>query len=135
MVLNTGGDMLERIKKHYALKSYVKKLGPLLRKRYGKSKSYSPGQVKTTIQINGLNEYNISYAYALFCKQSAFNQETSGSEGKMDYKAVRQELGNKFFDREDSFSTSDVIKMGHEMSGRSDIGIGRSTFPINNLDN
>jgi hypothetical protein len=107
--------MLERIKKHFALKSYVKKLGPMLRKRYGKLEWYLPGQVKTTIKIHDLNEHNIGFAYALFCKQSDFNQEVGGKENHLDYKTIKKELGDKFFKGEQNFNLSDVMKIG---SGR-----------------
>ena len=110
--------MLERIKKHFALKSYVKKLGPLLRKKYGKLKSYTAGQVKTTIQINGLDEYYVCYAYVLFCKQSTFNQEIDGREDHLDYKTIKNELGDKFFKGEQNFNTSDVMKIGSDMTWR-----------------
>jgi hypothetical protein len=108
--------MLERIKKHFALKSYVKKLSPLLRIKYGKLKSYTPSQVHTTIKIHGLNEQNLGYAYVLFCKQSAFNQELEGREDHLDYKAVKKELGDKFFNGEQNFNTSDVMKISSEMA-------------------
>lgn len=38
-------SLIERIKRHFAIKSYVKKLGPLLVKRYGKSKKQFDTQI------------------------------------------------------------------------------------------
>jgi hypothetical protein len=104
--------MLERIKKHFALQAYVKKLGPLLRKKFGKNESYTPGQVKTTVQINNLNEKYSCYAYVLFCKQSGFNQELDGREDLLGYQTIKKELGDKFFDGKQNFNTSDVMKIG-----------------------
>lgn len=114
--------MFQRIKKHLALKGYIKKLGPELRHRYGKLKSYTPAQVNNGIQISGLNEHNVGYAYVLFCKQSAFNKEFRESKGEMDYKSMKKELADKFFQGEQNFNISDVISTGNDMNWDSSDG-------------
>lgn len=47
------------IVKHFAIKKYCRELAPLLAKRYGRSKYYTPGQVRRTIEECGFNR-NIS---------------------------------------------------------------------------
>lgn len=107
--------MFERIQKNIALKAYEKKLGPLLQKRYGKSESYTPGQIQTTSRIVGLNEKYLFYGYVLFCIEDSFNHELSGSESGLDYHAMRQELGDKFFKGDYNFDISDIIPTYNEM--------------------
>ena len=53
--------IFERFKKRRILKSYVRVLSRLLKKRYGKRKRYTEAQVRKTINSAGLNESYIDY--------------------------------------------------------------------------
>lgn len=58
--------IIDRIKKHYVIKAYVKKLPRVLKKKYGKHKLYSEKQVKSAIRWSGLNESYIDYGLAMY---------------------------------------------------------------------
>ncbi len=107
--------MFERIKKHFALKGYLKKLGPMLEKRYGKSSAYTPQQVKSSSRIVGLNDNYIHYGYALFCMEDTFNEALKGSGIGLDYQTLRQELGDKYFDGNCDFNAMDVNYRGSQL--------------------
>ncbi len=49
-----------------AIKSYIKKLPSLLAKDYGKSKTYTPMQVKKTIERSKLSVVDACYGIAIF---------------------------------------------------------------------
>jgi hypothetical protein len=115
--------MFEKIKKHFALKSCIKKLGPLLAKRYGKSKTYTPGQVQTTAGIIGINDKYLFYGYAMFCGQDVFYNQFSQAE-EVNYEALRQEVGDKFFQGDPNFSTEEIFSSSYEMGGNTTDGGG-----------
>ncbi len=118
--------MFHQIKKYFALKAYIKKLGPLLISRYGKHKNYTTSQIQKTIEVSGLNEKFRFYAYALYCLPSEFEKESKEEDQNLNYDSLRQELGNKFFRKEDDFVFSDVINRGNEI-GLTSLGDGSSS--------
>jgi hypothetical protein len=48
-------ELVENFKRNRAIKSYIRKLPSLLAKDYGRSNTYTPKQVKRTIQRYGLS--------------------------------------------------------------------------------
>ncbi len=115
--------MFHGIKKHFALKSYMKKLGPLLKKRYGRSKSYTPGQVKKTIEVEGLNPHYVYYGYAMFCQQEQFLQLATEENSELNLQNLRQEIGDKFFEGDSGFTPEEACQTSIEMnSGIIDFG-------------
>ncbi len=111
--------MFERIKKYVALKSYINKLGPLLKARYGKLKSYTPKQIKKTISIYGINDYYIGYAYAMFIEKQSLYQNPKEIEGEFDFKSLKQEVGDKFFGGDTNFTANEMLLLTNEVSGGS----------------
>ena len=52
--------------KYWAIKKYGKQLLPLLQKRYGKQKSYTPHQIRATVYQCGFNPLFLPLGYILF---------------------------------------------------------------------
>jgi hypothetical protein len=126
--------MFERIRKYFALKAYARKLGPLLKKRYGGSKDYTPGQVRTTVEVGGLNPHYLYYGYAMFCQEKEFQQLANEASGDFDLQGLRQEIGDKFFSGDSNFSATDACSSTADMSyGSTDLGNDCGSFPNNDL--
>jgi len=124
--------MFERIRKHYALKAYARKLGPLLKKRYGRSKVYTPGQVRTTVEFGGLDPHYLYYGYAMFCQEKQFQQLANEAREDFDFQGLRQEIGDKFF--EGNSNPTDLCSSTADMNyGSTDLGNDCGGFPNNDL--
>ena len=107
-------------RKNKAIKSYIKKLGRDLSRRYGRSKLYTSGQVERTIHEEGYNWRHICYAHALYTSFEQFNNWHEERGETCDYGAMREEVSTQFFggnisviesssfgnDSSDSFSSS-----------------------------
>ena len=107
-------------RKNKAIKSYIKKLGRDLSRRYGRSKLYTSGQVERTIHEEGYNWRHICYAHALYTSFEQFNNWHEERGETCDYGAMREEVSTRFFggnisviesssvgnDSSDSFSSS-----------------------------
>ena len=102
--------LLEKFSKNRAIKSYIKKLRPLLVRRYGKSKYYTQGQIDKTLQEHKFNQRYCLYAYALYLSKESFAQ--LNGEGSLDqYVGLRDELGHSYFGGNvdfDAASSTDV---------------------------
>ncbi|MBW4461890.1 MAG: hypothetical protein KME47_16865 [Nodosilinea sp. WJT8-NPBG4] len=84
--------MIQRIKKWLAIRSYAKNLGSKLRKAYGASRYYTPGQVKTTVREAGLNLNLVRYALCMYCDRSSFIKYHSDIGETYDYEATQNEV-------------------------------------------
>jgi hypothetical protein len=106
--------MFDQIKKDIALKAYVKKLGPLLVKRYGKSDTYTLGQILTTVGVAGLNKNYLFYGYAMFCSKESFDEKAKEINKNVDIESLRLELDEKFFEGNADLSSNDLFAAGGE---------------------
>lgn len=104
------------------------KLSYPLKKRYGKSKTYTAEQVKITAKILGLNEKYLLYGFALFCSKEVFfqNQKVLGAD--LNYQQLREEIGRKYFDGNAKFTTKDIRNLNPVSSFRNAGGIGDMTI-------
>lgn len=69
---------------------------PDLKRRYGRSKYYSKGQVLRTIQECGFKEKYAIYGFAIFLEKSDFFQLTDDYTTQ-ELNAARQEIADRFF--------------------------------------
>ncbi|QYO67087.1 DUF6559 family protein [Leptolyngbya sp. 7M] len=127
--------MIQHIQKWLAIRSYAKNLGSKLRKRYGASRYYTPGQVKTTVREAGLDLKLVRYALCMYCDRSSFIQyHIDLGEAYDDYDSIRNEIAAQFSRNRVSFnevvSSSMVINQaiygydggGHFSGGSCDNG-------------
>lgn len=110
-------DLISNFRKKRAIKSYIKKLPRLLAKDYGSSKSYTPMQVKKTIERNRLPVIYSGYALAIFSNQDAYNQFYQDIGETCDYDAMRCEVADKHFSGNSNFEMSDVISTSSSYGG------------------
>jgi hypothetical protein len=86
--------MLQMIRKWLAIRSYKKRLGPQLRERYGRARSYTSAQVKRTIQEGGFNAADyVCYALCMYCDRTEFDAYHESTGEVCDYDAMWHDLG------------------------------------------
>lgn len=101
--------LLNRIKKYFAIKSYSKKLPPILKKRYGKHKHYSKPQIKSSIEYCGLSEDYTDYAYAMHMSRKKYNEMREIKNDSDDFDLLRKEIADSCFDGNSNFTIHDAL--------------------------
>ncbi len=88
-------NWISNLRRPSAIKKYARKLGPLLARRYGKSNTYTAGQIKKTAEHARLPLAYICYGYAMYI-------------GEDDFDILHRELGQSC----DYEATSPLTKSG-----------------------
>ena len=109
--------MLRSARKWIAIRRYVKGLGPELRRRYGRSKRYTPAQVKRTIEQRGYSREWMCYALCMYCGRRDFDAYHRAAGESCDYNAMRGEVAARLLKGAQSFDAADVIDCGIGWSG------------------
>lgn len=103
--------MIQRIQKWFAIRSYALSLGPKLQSRYGASRYYTPGQVKTTVREYGLNLNWVCYALCMYCDCGSFIQYHIEIGETCDYGAMQSEVAAQFSHNHTSFNEVDALSV------------------------
>jgi hypothetical protein len=98
--------LFSNYQKKKAIKSYIKKLGGDLSRRYGRSKLYTSGQVERTIHEEGYNWKHICYAHALYTSMKQFNEWHYERGESCDYDGMREEVSANYFGGNSSYIDS-----------------------------
>jgi type II secretory pathway pseudopilin PulG len=106
----------KRQQKHKALRDYVRRVGRVLRVRYGKQPSYAPNSVKQMLREWGYSTNFDCYCLALYCNQIEFDSYHQSTGQACDYLSMRQEICIYLPFAEDSFSAADVIDLGDRIN-------------------
>jgi hypothetical protein len=122
-------DYFRSLAKRRAIRSYARRLPRLLAKDYGHSKSYTPQQVRRTIERYRLNSNYSCYGVAMFSDRddfTAFHQQIGQS---CDYDVMQGEIADLHFQGNSDFTTTDVSACsdaggGHGGDGHSSGGDG-----------
>lgn len=69
--------MIGWLRKRFVLGRYRRKLGKALVKRYGREPYYTPGQVRTTLEVLGLSLDFVAHAFAGYCHEADFDGEAT----------------------------------------------------------
>ena len=101
--------MFTTLKKRLAIRSYVRKLGPALRRRYGRQHHYTPEQVRRTASLTSVNTDYLCYAYCIYCSREAFELHHRQTGEPCNYDAMRTEVGAGHFRGDTSFDANDAI--------------------------
>jgi len=101
--------IFERFRKRRAIRSYLTVLPPLLKKRFGKHKHYTEGQVLRTLNEAGLNQKYTDYALAMYVSHHEFESLMRENKLPCEYKEIRQEIADHFLKGDTSFNTHDVF--------------------------
>ncbi|XOV77536.1 MAG: DUF6559 family protein [Aestuariibacter sp.] len=116
--------MFANLIKKRAIKSYIRRLGKDLARRYGKSKEYTSGQVIKTVQDEGYNWRHICYAHALYTSMKQFDKLHQEQGENCDYYEMRNEIAESFFGGVVSSMESAVFSYSSSDPGGADGGSG-----------
>jgi hypothetical protein len=95
------------IRKRLTLRSYRRKLGPALVKRYGRERFYSVNQIRTTVDKLGLNTDYICYAYAEYCTRDDFDAHHVSTGEACDWTEMREEWSSSWGVGDHHYSVSE----------------------------
>lgn len=112
------GYVTNRYRKRNALRDYVRRLGRVLRVRYGLQESYSTAQVIGMMRKWGYSTAHDGYGLALYCSQPDFDDYYSTMAEPYDYGITRAELIQHLPFSDDGFSAVDVIELGDRLNAQ-----------------
>ena len=119
---------LTLIEKRRAQRSYIQKLGPLMRKRYGRSRYYTVAQVQKTVEVSGLNPNYICYGLSEYCSEDDFNTYHQNTGESCDYHEMRSEMATSWSVGHSGGSYCDSLEsqdsFGHDHGGSGHSGDG-----------
>jgi len=92
-----------------AISAYARKLPWALSKRYGYAQSYTPQQVRKTVETAELNVEFSCYAVAMFSSRESFDQFHRDLGETCDYDAMRAHIADMHFHGDAGFSVPDVF--------------------------
>jgi hypothetical protein len=109
--------LLQSFRRRKAIRAYRRRLGPALKKRYGKQATYTPGQVRKTAYGIGCPTDQLCYAYSMYCSQEDFQVHHAAIGVHCDYDSMRAEVGTLLFDGNSDFSVGDCLDTSSWSSG------------------
>lgn len=131
-------QLLENVRRRFAIKKYARKMPPLLRKRYGKSVTYTHGQIRSTAEVARLPAAYLYYGYVMFMTKEAFDQLPAEIGVDCDYAAMKQTVADICFDGDSSFTGLDVIEhagpSAASFGGDSDVGVDATSHAASGHD-
>jgi hypothetical protein len=101
-------SFFKKLQKRKAISSYVHELPRLLVKDYGPSQTYTPAQVKRSIERAGLSTDYTCYALSMFSDQPSFAQYHYARGENCDYAAMRAEVAASHFHGNTHFTIIDM---------------------------
>ena len=101
--------LLQSFRRRWTLRAYRRRLGPALRKRYGKQTTYTPGQVRRTAYETGCPVQDLCFAYSMYCSRDGFDTHHAAIGVQCDYDSMRAEVGTYLFDGNCDFSVADCL--------------------------
>jgi hypothetical protein len=111
--------MLAILKKRWAIRSYVKRLGPVLRRRCGRKRYYTPEEVRRAARASGVNTDYLCYAYCIYCSREAFDQHHRQTGEPCNYDTMCQEIGSGHFLGNTAFDAADALDSAHSQHSES----------------
>lgn len=97
--------------KKEAVREYLGKVGPDLRKKHGKQDTYSPEQVRRSVEDQGLGLDYVCFAYCMYCSPYDFDLVHSAAGEVCDYGVMRSLVGDTFFGGSSTFDALGVADL------------------------
>jgi hypothetical protein len=102
--------MTRQIKRYRAIRSYAKRLGPELARRWGTHRHFTIDQVTHAAQGAGFSTDFIAYAHALFCRRSEFDAYYGPLRVACTYEGLRSVVARRYFDGVTDFDAASIIR-------------------------
>jgi hypothetical protein len=85
-------------------------------KDYGKAKTYTPKQVKRSIERSGLSTVYACFGMAIFSGRDDFDKYHQEIGENCDYDVMRCELAGNYFNGNSNFSGADVTSLSSDFA-------------------
>jgi len=102
---------LKRLLKRRIIGNYARRLPKLLAKDYGASQTYTPAQVRSTIERHGLDPEYSCYGIAMFTTRESFESFHALNGEQCNYDDMRSEIAADHFGGNIDFSSGDVLSV------------------------
>lgn len=128
--------LIKQSKKKKAIRDYVRRLGRVLRVRYGIQNSYTVTQVVHMMRKWGYSTAHDGYGLALYCTQEDFDIYYSTMAEPYEYYVTREEMSQYLPFSDACFSAADVIELGDRINekGRALKRADDDTYDSSDLD-
>lgn len=90
--------------RYFAVKKYVRKLYPTMVQRYGRSESYTQGQIITTVTKLKFSNKHLPYALGLYLASAELPDALKSIDSTLIANEVREYLANRFFNGDINFT-------------------------------
>ncbi|MFT3878556.1 MAG: hypothetical protein QM703_02725 [Gemmatales bacterium] len=98
-------------RKKKAVASYITKLGPELKKKYGKREHYTPEQIRETALHHALSIDYLCWAYVIYASMPDFERIHTTAGEVCDYSGMHSLVGETFFSGNIDFDVSSVVEV------------------------
>ena len=109
-------NFIREYKLKKAFSSYVYKLGPSLKKRYGTQKQYTVCQIKRTANDLHLNAKHLPYAIALYRYEASKNTVNLYRIDQHFLNLLRQDVADSIFCGNTMYTVKDVFALSMKFS-------------------
>lgn len=109
-------------KRKKAIESYLRELPALLAKDYGRTKIYTPKQVRSTAERGGLPLVFVCFGIAMFSEKFEFDDYHQEIGEQCDYDSMRSEIGNTCFNGNSDFDVTEIHLASSVIGGGFEIG-------------
>ncbi|HQR07306.1 MAG TPA: hypothetical protein PLN21_10820 [Gemmatales bacterium] len=97
--------------KKKAVASYITRLGPELKKKYGKREHYTPEQIRETALHHALSIDYLCWAYVIYASMPDFERIHTTAGEVCDYSGMHNLVGETFFSGNLDFDVSSVVEV------------------------
>lgn len=114
--------IFENYKRKRAIKKYIGRLPFLLARDYGRSNTYTPKQVKSTIERSGLNTTFAFYGIVMFSSSEELMAYQNEVDEVYDIDTLRSEIADQHFGGNSSFNVTDIESVSSSYGSSFDDG-------------
>jgi hypothetical protein len=96
---------------------YSNKIPYLMMRKYGPAFSYSGVQIRSIISKWKFNKKYEHIAFAILSEEQEFNTALSGDKFKHSYFKIRQDIADRYFNGDKSFTICDLLSKSYFKAG------------------
>lgn len=101
--------MFQRVKRYFAIRSYVERLSRELVRRFDRRPFYSIEQVLQAAQRGGFSMTFIAHAHAVFCREEDFDAFYRPDGAGCNYQNLRRTIARRYFSGSMEFNAETII--------------------------
>jgi len=102
--------MIRHLKRYFAIRSYMMRLGGELVRRFGQRPVYTVDQVTQAVQRGGFSTTFIAYAHAAYCPAEDFNAHYEPMQVACNYPDLRKVIARRYFSGRTDFDARSIFQ-------------------------